>query len=146
MKSKIPESERAKDHGCHEFESSLDTRVLGVQWKYQTDEFVFDIQVPQRPLTRRGLPSAVSSLFDPLGFVAPVTLFPILRLQDLCKQGRSWNESLNEDEADDWTKWLRSLPHLSKLQIKIISLKSLTNIISSLMLYLVVMAAAVICE
>ena len=64
-------------------------------------EFVFDIQVPQRPLTRRGLLSAVSSLFDPLGFVAPVTLFPKLLLQDLCKQGRSWDESLNEDEADD---------------------------------------------
>ena len=91
---------------------------MGVQWKYQTDEFVFDIQVPQRPLTRRGLLSAVLSLFDPLGFVAPVTLFPKLLLQDLCKQGRSWDEPLNEDEADDWKKWLRSLPHLSKLQIK----------------------------
>ena len=114
----IPESERAKDLGCHESESSLATRVLGVQWKYQTDEFVFDIQVPQRPLTRRGLLSAVSSLFDPLGFVAPVTLFPKLLLQDLCKQGHSWDELLNEDEADDWTKWLRSFPHLSKLQIR----------------------------
>ena len=118
MLETIPESERAKDHGCHEFESSLSTRVLGVQWKYQTDEFVFDIQVPQRPLTRRGLLSAISSLFDPLGFVAPVTLFPKLLLQDLCKQGRSWDKLLNEDEADDWKKWLRSLPHLSKLQIK----------------------------
>ena len=114
----IPESERPKDLGCHEFESFLATRVLGVQWKYQTDEFVFDIQVPQRPSTRRGLLSAVSSLFDPLGFVAPVTLFPKLLLQDLCKQGRSWDAPLNEDKADDWTKWLRSLPHLSKLQIK----------------------------
>ena len=114
----IPESERAKDLGCHEFESSLATRVLGVQWKYQTDEFVFDIQVPPRPLTRRELLSALSSLFDPLGFVAPVTLFPKLLLQDLCKQGCSWDKPLNEDEADDWKRWLRSLPHLSKLQIK----------------------------
>ena len=69
-------------------------------------------------MTRRGLLSAVSSLFDPLGFVAPVTLFPKLLLQGLCKQGCSWDEPLNEDEADDWKKWLRSLPHLSKLQIK----------------------------
>ena len=69
-------------------------------------------------MTRRGLLSAVSNLFDPLGFVAPVTLFPKLLLQDFCKQNRSWDEPLNEDEVDDWKKWLRSLPHLSKLQIK----------------------------
>ena len=118
MLEAILESERAKDLDCHEFETSLATRVLGVQWKYQTDEFVFDIQVPQRSLTTRGLLSAVSSLFDPLGLIAPVTLFPKLLSQDLCKQGRSWDEPLNEDEAEDWTKWLRALPHLSKLQIK----------------------------
>ena len=100
----IPELEKAKNLGCHEFESSLAARVLGVQWNYQTDEFVFDIQVLQRPLTRWGLLSAVSSLHDPLGFIAPITLFPKLLLQDLCEQGHSWDEPVKENEVDDWTK------------------------------------------
>ena len=51
----IPKSERVEDLGCCEFESSLATRVSEVRWKHQTDEFVFDVQVLQRPLTRQGL-------------------------------------------------------------------------------------------
>ena len=117
----IPESERAKDHNCHEFESSLAIRVLGFQYKYQTDEFVFAIQVPQKPFTKRGLLSAVLSLFDPLGFVASATLFPKLLCKTFASKvgiNRCWDKPLNEDKANHWTKWLRSLQHLSKLQIK----------------------------
>ena len=49
-------------------------RVLGIQWKFKTDVFRFNITVKQKPFTRRRLLSVISTLFDPLGFAAPVIL------------------------------------------------------------------------
>ena len=74
--SSIPEEERSTRLQNHEFQVTSNQKVLGVQWNLKEDEFSFDVSLPQRPLTRRGMLSAVSSLFDPLGFVAPITLEP----------------------------------------------------------------------
>ena len=46
-------------------------RVLGVQWCVQSDAFKFKISIQERPLTRRGILSVVSSINDPLGVLVP---------------------------------------------------------------------------
>lgn len=45
-------------------------RALGGQWCVQSDLFKFNIMLRDRPLTRRGILSTVSSVYDPLGFLA----------------------------------------------------------------------------
>ncbi|XP_052761860.1 uncharacterized protein LOC128204486 [Mya arenaria] len=47
-------------------------RSLGMNWKLETDSFTYSVSKDEKPLTRRGVLSTVNSLFDPLGFVAPV--------------------------------------------------------------------------
>lgn len=49
-------------------------RALGVHWCVESDSFHFSIVLQDKPFTRRGIPSTVSSIFDPLGFVAPLLL------------------------------------------------------------------------
>jgi hypothetical protein len=39
---------------------------LGLTWNLNTDSFVFTAPVVDNPFTRRGLLSAVSSIFDPI--------------------------------------------------------------------------------
>ena len=51
-------------------------RALGVHWCVESDTFGFRILVKDKPLTRRGILSIVSSIYDPLGFAAPFTLTP----------------------------------------------------------------------
>ena len=48
--------------------------ALGVQWCVETDCFQFTIVLQDQPCTRRGILSTVSSIFDPLVFVAPLLL------------------------------------------------------------------------
>ena len=45
-------------------------RVLGVEWNIENDAFKFRITLKDKPLTRRGNLSTVSSVYDPLGFAA----------------------------------------------------------------------------
>ena len=49
-------------------------RVLGMLWEVESDQLRYAVAQKETKLTRRGVLSAVSSLFDPLGLVAPVLL------------------------------------------------------------------------
>ena len=49
-------------------------RVFGVQWNILEDIFQFQVSLKDKPVTRRGILSALSPLFDPSLFVAPIIL------------------------------------------------------------------------
>ncbi|KAK3754647.1 hypothetical protein QZH41_001706 [Actinostola sp. cb2023] len=73
----IPIEDRAK--GLKDIDLQYSTlpleRALGVQWCVENDVFQFKITIEDKPLTRRrGVLSTVSSVYDPLGFIAPVIL------------------------------------------------------------------------
>ena len=116
----IPESEKAKSVSIVDIEDNdtLSKRTLGLQWKLKDDAFVFEVQMAEKPLTRRGILSVASLLYDPLGLVAPVTLIPKLLLQNACRQGLRWDELVSKDDVDIWEKWKDKLPLLKNVSIK----------------------------
>jgi len=69
-----------------EFGSSCE-RILGIQWDFENDKLHFSVSMKDKLFTRRGILSVVSSLFDPIGFVACVVLRAKLILQSLCREG-----------------------------------------------------------
>jgi len=71
----IPKNERSKDVEALDLQcDDLIEHALGVQWCVETDTFKLHITVKDKPITRREILSAVSSIYDPLGFAAPFTL------------------------------------------------------------------------
>ena len=74
--STIKEEERGKDIRSLDLDKDqLPTdRALGLQWSMEDDAFRFDILIPEKPHIRRGILSMVSSVYDPLGIIAPLTL------------------------------------------------------------------------
>lgn len=55
------------------------------------------MKVPQKSCTRRGMLSVLSSVCDPLGFLAPVVLPAKAMLQELCRRNFGWNETVPQD-------------------------------------------------
>ncbi|XP_077978766.1 uncharacterized protein LOC144434185 [Glandiceps talaboti] len=110
----IPEEERAKE--VKNLDLDQDNlpmeRALGMCWDVETDKFGFLIQIKDKPVTRRGILSVVSSVYDPLGIVAPAVLPPKMILQDLCKQKLGWDEQIPAKQQKKWEKWLVDLPKL----------------------------------
>lgn len=47
---------------------------LGMLWNLNCDMFVFKFSNAGKPYTRRGLLSTMNSIFDPMGFISPVTI------------------------------------------------------------------------
>ena len=81
----ISELERS-NLGQFMLDNGVKEKVLGMQWHIRSNYFTFGIHVNKKPFTRPGLLSMTASVYDPLGFVAPVILERKLLLQDLCKQ------------------------------------------------------------
>ena len=112
----IPESECSTARG-HALDDTIKERLLGMRWKLKEDSFTFEVNLPQRSLTRRGILSALSSLYDPLGFVSPVILEGKLLLQALYKGKALWDEEITSSEAHKWLEWISCLPTISNLRI-----------------------------
>ena len=59
----------------------------------------------------------MSSLYDPLGFVALVILTVKAILRNLCQQGMSWDQAAPSDDRLWWSTWLRDLPVMMDLSV-----------------------------
>lgn len=92
-------------------------RALGIQWCIEKDSFQFRIVLKDRPCTRRGILSMVSSIYDPLGFVAWLLLEGKKILQELCKEKTDWDNPVPEDIKARWQRWRAELPSLEELSI-----------------------------
>ena len=93
-------------------------RALGVQWLVDSDEFGFHIDRTDKPITRRGILSLISSVYDPLGFLAPFTFTGKRILQDLCKLKIDWDDPIPELESEKWNEWLQDLEKLTSFRVK----------------------------
>ena len=115
----IPEEDRAKEVNGLDLNNDVlpVERALGVHWNVEEDCFQFDINTPNKPLTRRGLLSAVTSIYDPLGFLSPFTLKTKKIIQDLTHQKIGWDEPLPDDILQRWTDWVDELPCISDIKI-----------------------------
>lgn len=92
-------------------------RALGVRWNAETDCFEFKIDLKSKPPTRRGILSLVSSIYDPLGFLAPVLLQAKCLLQELCRLGFGWDEKLPDYLRERWNQWLSEVQTLTNFKV-----------------------------
>lgn len=116
----LPEEHRAKELS----ELNLDRdklpveRALGLQWCVETDAFNFRMAIQQKTCTRRGMLSVSSSVYDPLGFLAPVVLLAKIMMQELCRRKVGWDETIPQDILHQWTRWMEDLDALSEFKVE----------------------------
>ena len=70
-----------------------------------------------KPLSRRGILSTVSSMFDPLGLVSPFILVEKQILQELCGDGVGWDDEVPDKLRPKWEEWRTELPALERLRV-----------------------------
>ena len=93
------------------------TRTLGVAWHVGQDLLRVRVKLKQKSLTRRGLLSALASIYDPIGIVAPVVVLAKILFQSECKRGTGWDDPLSEETVTKWNRWSQELPVLEELGI-----------------------------
>ena len=90
-------------------------RVLGVEWDVKEDKLQVKVEILPRPITRRGILSTIHSMFDPLGFLAPVTIEAKLLMRRL--NDYDWDVPMSPEEVECWSKWVSSLSLLEHMSV-----------------------------
>jgi hypothetical protein len=118
--SSLPEQERAKrikNLDLDRDELPME-RALRVDWSIESDSFKFRIHVKSMPITRRGILSVVSSVYDPHGFLSPFILLAKTIVQSLCRMKLTWDEEIPEDVANRWFAWLSDLSQFASFSVR----------------------------
>jgi hypothetical protein len=75
-------------------------KVLGVTWDPKSDKFIlkFDNRLKYIDVipTKRQLLSSIMELFDPIGFLACVTVRAKILLQEVFRSNVSWDEKISD--------------------------------------------------
>ena len=94
--------------------------ILALRWNITTD--VFSLYTRKPPaintfVTKRDILQASSQIFDPLGWVTPVTVRAKILLQEIWLTKLTWDEPLPDMIKDRWTAILADLRELPNLLI-----------------------------
>lgn len=112
----IPHEDRSRSQKERVAGTPLEEQALGVHWSVHRDVLAFGVQPPLRPRTKRGILSALSSIYDPLGLVSPFVLGARLIVQDLCREKVGWDEPLSSQVQARWDQWKEDLNVLPQLR------------------------------
>ena len=98
-----------------------ESHVLGLKWDHALDTLVFSRGVNRElkdTVTQRTVLSFVSSVFDPIGLVAPYTVRARLLLKEIWRiSGQQWDNPLPLDLNAKFLEWRSGLPILGQLII-----------------------------
>ena len=102
-----------------EFLHEIPEKILGVGYDYKTDEMA--IRVKDKHFrtvnTKREVLSFISSVYDPLGLVAPFVLKGRQFFQQINESGISWNDQVPDEILIPFNKWKDLIVHLRKLKV-----------------------------
>ncbi|XP_055848408.1 uncharacterized protein LOC129913631 [Episyrphus balteatus] len=102
-----------------ENEEKTTIKTLGINWNPATDTFHFKVSIKNdsTKLTKRIILSKAAQIFDPLGWITPVTLRAKLIIQKLWKSKVSWDDEVPETIATEWIKYQSEASALEQIKI-----------------------------
>ena len=86
-------------------------------WNVEQDTLEIKVVPKQLAPTKRGILKQISTIFDPLGLVAPFVLRAKLILQRLWRLGFDWDQPISGPLLDAWEALKAELPLLVTLSV-----------------------------
>ena len=111
---------RAQEDNAH---AAQTTKILGLTWNATNDMLYLSLEKMIRKseaitkLTKRSTISFASKLFDPLGYVEPITVKAKNMIQDLWKRNLNWYEDVPSEHKDQWLNWISDISNLTSVEI-----------------------------
>ncbi|XP_034195156.2 uncharacterized protein LOC117611325 [Osmia lignaria lignaria] len=118
--SNLPDLQEHPSSDPRLFQEPTGVSTLGVKWNPTDDTFSLRVAGPvdrTKKVTKRSILSEVASLFDLLGWTAPVLIFAKILMQHLWILGVDWDQKLPTMIRDSWCTFRSSLTQLDALSV-----------------------------
>lgn len=95
------------------------TSILGIKWLFARDQYTFVIKTPKfdGPVTKRKVVSRTAQLYDPNGYVSPVTVIGKAIIQKLWSAKVEWDEPITGELEKAWLRFWDEIQELEKFRI-----------------------------
>ncbi|XP_037942883.1 uncharacterized protein LOC119675749 [Teleopsis dalmanni] len=101
---------------CIEEDNSIKT--LGLKWNPKKDEFQFTINIlSNEKITKRMVLSIYAKIFDPLGWLTPITIIAKLFIQKLWQLKYDWDENLDEQIRNEFDEYNKNIKTVEQIRI-----------------------------
>ena len=85
-------------------------KVLGLGWKIEEDSLrLVGAVSPPKGVTKREILSCISRIFDPLGYMLPVTIKSRILLQEIWRTKVDWDDNLSTEFMKLWEDLFKDL-------------------------------------
>ena len=106
-------------------------RILGIRLSYTKDGLLFDMKdlalhASKLDPTKRGIVCVATRVYDPIGFVSPVTIRFKVLFQELCEANIDWDEPLPQHLLTKWLTLVSSLQQDVLLSVPICYFENLS--------------------
>lgn len=105
---------------------SLISKVLGMYWDPLLDVFTYKLHtnnMVEKMLdethhpSKRELLTTLMKVFDPLGLIAHYLIRAKMILQEVWRDGTSWDEPINSRLLQPWREWVKELQNIEMIKI-----------------------------
>lgn len=95
------------------------TTILGLRWNPKEDTFSYKIKptADSFNLTKRAILSTIAQLYDPLGYIAPVTIVGRMIMQEIWKAKIDWDKTIPIDIEKMWLAFWKDIKELERFKI-----------------------------
>lgn len=91
--------------------------ILGLHWSPSLDCLSYKVATVRDNTTKRQILSVIAQIYDPCGFLAPVTMWCKCYMQLLWTLGFDWDEVIPSEHLTKWHTFLSQLKDLEQIQI-----------------------------
>ncbi|CAB0017372.1 unnamed protein product, partial [Nesidiocoris tenuis] len=98
-------------------DSEASLRVLGIKWHPSEDQFSYSVRELTPATTKRLVLSQIASIFDPMGWLAPMVFWAKTYLRALWTMTLDWDTPLPESMQAQWMTFANQFPELNQLTI-----------------------------
>lgn len=117
----------------YDFKQPESTKTLGLHWDPKQDIFIFQCKIDTNKDTssdtKRKLLSEISKLFDPLGWLTPISTKLKILFQNTWKSDLKWDDKLPEIISKEWSKIKQEIEIINNFTIpRWLGTESVSNI------------------
>lgn len=114
LMERIPENQKegsASEDGC--------ISTLGLRWHHSCDKLSFKANTKDSSskITKRAILSQITAIYDPLGLLAPITIYNKILMQQVWREKTDWDDSVSTEIASKWNAFKQQIGIVEKIKV-----------------------------